>query len=84
MQARAYRDCAASGHLRDLLSAVALHIMQPHSGALVVRQRGDGLPQFALIFRLRRGGIGGGLFGPNHACTRAQIVTFLYKTYQGA
>lgn len=30
------------------------------------------------------GGIGGGLFGPNHACTRAQIVTFLYKTYQGA
>ena len=29
-------------------------------------------------------GIGGGLFGPDHACTRAQIVTFLYKTYQGA
>ena len=61
MQARAYRDCAASGHLRDLLGAVALHIMQPHGGALVVRQRGDGLPQFALIVRLRRGGIGGGL-----------------------
>ncbi len=29
-------------------------------------------------------GIGGGLFGPDRACTRAQIVTFLYKTYQGA
>ena len=24
-------------------------------------------------------GIGGGLFGPNNDCTRAQIVTFLYR-----
>ena len=28
-------------------------------------------------------GIGDGLFGPNNSCTRAQIVTFLYRTYQG-
>ena len=28
-------------------------------------------------------GIGGGLFGPGSACTRAQIMTFLYKAYQG-
>ena len=28
-------------------------------------------------------GIGGGLFGPNQSCTRAQIVTFLYRAYQG-
>ena len=28
-------------------------------------------------------GIGGGLFGPNNSCTRAQIVTFLYRAYQG-
>ena len=27
-------------------------------------------------------GIGDGLFGPNNSCTRAQIVTFLYRTYQ--
>ena len=26
-------------------------------------------------------GIGDGLFGPNNSCTRAQIVTFLYRTY---
>ena len=26
-------------------------------------------------------GIGGGLFGPDNACTRAQIVTFLYRAY---
>ena len=26
-------------------------------------------------------GIGGGLFGTNAVCTRAQIVTFLYKAY---
>ena len=29
------------------------------------------------------GGIGGGLFGSGDDCTRAQIVTFLYRTYQG-
>ena len=28
-------------------------------------------------------GIGGGLFGPDNSCTRAQIVTFLYRAYQG-
>ena len=28
-------------------------------------------------------GIGGGLFGPDNICTRAQIVTFLYRVYQG-
>lgn len=28
-------------------------------------------------------GIGGGLFGPDNGCTRAQIVTFLYRTYMG-
>ena len=28
-------------------------------------------------------GIGGGLFGSGNDCTRAQIVTFLYRTYQG-
>ena len=28
-------------------------------------------------------GIGGGLFGPNNSCTRAQIVTFLFRAYQG-
>ena len=26
-------------------------------------------------------GIGGGLFGPADDCTRAQIVTFLYRAY---
>ena len=29
------------------------------------------------------GGIGGGLFGSGNDCTRAQIVTFLYRTYRG-
>ena len=29
------------------------------------------------------GGLGNGLFGPGNGCTRAQIVTFLYRTYQG-
>ena len=29
------------------------------------------------------GGIGGGLFGSDNNCTRAQIVTFLYRAYQG-
>ena len=28
-------------------------------------------------------GIGGGLFGPDNSCTRAQIVTFLFRAYQG-
>ena len=28
-------------------------------------------------------GIGDGLFGPDNSCTRAQIITFLYRTYQG-
>ena len=28
------------------------------------------------------GGIGGGLFGSGNDCTRAQIVTFLYRSYQ--
>lgn len=28
-------------------------------------------------------GIGDGLFGPNNSCTRAQIVTFLFRSYQG-
>ena len=28
-------------------------------------------------------GIGNGLFGPDNACTRAQIVTFLWKLYAG-
>ena len=27
-------------------------------------------------------GIGGGLFGPDGPCTRAQIVTFLYRTFR--
>ena len=27
------------------------------------------------------GGIGNGKFGPNNTCTRAQVVTFLYKVY---
>ena len=27
-------------------------------------------------------GIGNNLFGPDNSCTRAQIVTFLYRTYQ--
>ena len=26
-------------------------------------------------------GVGGGLFGPDNSCTRAQIVTFLYRAY---
>ena len=26
------------------------------------------------------GGIGGGLFGSNNNCTRAQIVTFIYRS----
>ena len=29
-------------------------------------------------------GIGGGLFGPDNSCIRAQIVTFLYRAYQGS
>ena len=28
-------------------------------------------------------GIGDGLFGPDNSCTRAQIVTFLFRAYQG-
>ena len=28
-------------------------------------------------------GIGNGLFGPDNSCTRAQIVTFLFRAYQG-
>ena len=28
-------------------------------------------------------GIGGGLFGPDNGCTRAQIVTFLWRLYAG-
>lgn len=28
-------------------------------------------------------GVAEGLFGPDNSCTRAQIVTFLYRTYQG-
>ena len=28
-------------------------------------------------------GIGGGLFGSNNDCTRAQIVTFLWRLYAG-
>ena len=28
-------------------------------------------------------GIGDGMFGPNNSCTRAQIVTFLFRAYQG-
>ncbi len=28
-------------------------------------------------------GVGGGLFAPKDTCTRAQIVTFLYRAYQG-
>lgn len=28
-------------------------------------------------------GIGDGLFGPNNSCTRAQIVTFLFRAYRG-
>ena len=28
-------------------------------------------------------GIGGGLFGPDNDCTRAQIVTFLWRLYAG-
>ena len=29
------------------------------------------------------GGIGGGKFGTGSGCTRAQIVTFLFRVYQG-
>ena len=29
------------------------------------------------------GGVGGGLFAPDRACTRAQIVTFLYRQHAG-
>ena len=29
------------------------------------------------------GGIGNGLFGPNQPCARGQIVTFLFRAYQG-
>ncbi|WP_295867748.1 S-layer homology domain-containing protein [uncultured Oscillibacter sp.] len=29
------------------------------------------------------GGVGGGLFGSGYACTRAQIVTFLYRQHAG-
>ena len=28
-------------------------------------------------------GIGDGLFWPDNSCTRAQIVTFLFRAYQG-
>ena len=28
-------------------------------------------------------GVGGGRFDPAATCTRAQIATFLYRTYQG-
>ena len=28
-------------------------------------------------------GIGDGLFGPDNSCPRAQIVTFLFRAYQG-
>ena len=28
-------------------------------------------------------GVAEGMFGPDNSCTRAQIVTFLYRTYQG-
>ena len=28
-------------------------------------------------------GVGGGRFDPNSTCTRGQIATFLYRTYQG-
>ena len=28
-------------------------------------------------------GIGDGMFGPDNSCTRAQIVTFLFRAYQG-
>ena len=28
-------------------------------------------------------GVGDGLFGPDNSCTRAQIVTFLFRAYQG-
>ena len=28
-------------------------------------------------------GIGDGLFGPDNSCTRAQIITFLFRAYQG-
>ena len=61
MQACAHRDRAAPDHLRDLLGAVALHIMQPYRRALLVRQRVYRLPQLAAALRRRRGGIGGSL-----------------------
>ena len=38
----------------------------------------------AVAWALQNGvttGIGGGLFGPDDDCTRAQIVTFLYRAY---
>ena len=40
----------------------------------------------AVVWAVENGvtnGIGDGLFGPDNSCTRAQIVTFLFRAYQG-
>ncbi len=46
---------------------------------------GDSYYASAVIWAVENGvtgGIGGGLFAPNSTCTRAQIVTFLFRAYQ--
>ena len=56
MQPRAYRCRTAADHFRDLLCAVALHIVQPHRDSLIVRQCVYRLPQLTAAFRFRSGG----------------------------
>lgn len=53
MQPRAYRCRTAADHFRDLLCAVALHIVQ------IVRQCVYRLPQLTAAFRFRSGSIRG-------------------------
>lgn len=55
MQPRAYRCRTAADHFRDLLCAVALHIVQPHRDSLIVRQCVYRLPQLTAAFRFRSG-----------------------------
>ena len=59
MQPRAYRCRTAADHFRDLLCAVALHIVQPHRDSLIVRQCVYRLPQLTAAFRFRNGSIRG-------------------------
>lgn len=59
MQPRAYRCRTAADHFRDLLRAVALHIVQPHRDSLIIRQCVYRLPQLTAAFRFRNGSIRG-------------------------